>query len=101
MTEQKKDPVTIKCEEWFVLSLSEVASSFGITSETIFEIIDEGIISVEKDEDDQLRFDNEAIRRIRMVLRLNRDLGVNLAGAGLALELLKEIDHLRSLLRDK
>lgn len=88
-------------EEWFVLSLSEVSSSFGITTETVIEIIDEGIISAKKDEHDEWRFDSDALRCIRTVLRLNRDLGVNLAGAGLAIELLKEIDRLSLLLDDK
>lgn len=97
MTEHKKD-LHSECEEWFFLSLSEVASSFGTSSEMIIEIIDEGIVRAEKDDEDQWRFDNEAIGRIRTVLRLHRDLGVNFAGAGLALELLKEIDRLHGLL---
>ncbi len=101
MTERKKEPVTMECEEWFFLSLAEVTSSFGISSETVIGILDEGIISVQRDEHDELRFDNEAVRRIRTVLQLNRDLGINLAGAGLALELLKEIERLRALLHNK
>jgi chaperone modulatory protein CbpM len=98
MTRDKNEPVALECEEWFYLSLTEVSSSFGVSSEEVLEIIDEGIISVEKDEKNQWRFDHEALRHIRTVLRLNHDLGVNLAGAGLALELLQEIEHLRSLL---
>jgi chaperone modulatory protein CbpM len=91
----------IECEEWYYLSLTEVSLSFGVTKETVLEIVDEGIISAQKDEKDEWRFDNEAIRCIRTVLRLERDLGVNFAGAGLALELLREIEHLRSLLPSK
>ncbi|MBA3536639.1 MAG: MerR family transcriptional regulator [Tatlockia sp.] len=98
MTRDKKEPVALECEEWFYLSLTQVSSSFGISSDKVLEIIEEGIISVEKDEKNQWRFDNEALRHIRTVLRLNHDLGVNLAGAGLALELLKEIEHLRAML---
>ncbi|KTD33693.1 putative chaperone-modulator protein CbpM [Legionella nautarum] len=101
MTERKKEPVTAESEEWFHLSLTEVTTSFGISRETVIEIIDEGIISAQKDEKDEWQFDDEALRCIRTVLRLHNDLGVNLAGAGLALELLKEIDRLHALLRDK
>mgnify|MGYP002133564745 CR=1 FL=1 len=91
----------MESEQWFLLSLSEVTTSFGISVETVIEILDEGIITAKKDKNDELMFDNEAIRRIRTVLQLNRDLGVNLAGAGLALDLLREIEHLRALLVDK
>ncbi|KTC87539.1 chaperone modulator CbpM [Legionella drozanskii] len=101
MTEPKKEPVKAESEEWFYLSLTEVTTSFGISRETVIEIIDEGIISAQKDEKEEWKFDDEALRCIRTVLRLNQDLGVNLAGAGLALELLKEIDRLHALLRDK
>ncbi len=98
MVEHKKEPVTAECEEWFFLSLREVSSSFGVSTETVIEIINEGIITVQKDEKNEWLFDNEAIGRIRMVLQLNQDLGINLAGAGLALELLTEINRLRALL---
>jgi chaperone modulatory protein CbpM len=101
MTDQKKGKGSQECEEWFVLSLSEVTTSFGVSTETVIEIVNEGIVSVQQDENNKWLFDNEAIRRIATVLRLHRDLGVNLAGAGLALELLKEIDRLKGLLSDK
>ncbi|ARG98133.1 chaperone modulator CbpM [Legionella micdadei] len=101
MTEQEKRSTATECEEWFFLSLAEVTSSFGVSKETVIEIINEGIVPAQKDENDEWRFDNESVRRIRMVLRLNRDLGVNLAGAALALELLKEIDRLRAMLGSK
>lgn len=98
MAEDNKEPVAAEGEKWFHLSLHEVTYSFGVPEETIIEIIDEGIIPAQKNENDEWIFDNEAIRRIRTVLQLNRDLGINLAGAGLALELLNEIEHLHSLL---
>lgn len=85
-------------EQWFHLSLSEVVTSFGVSREMILEIIDEGIVSAQYDEQRQLQFDTEAIRRIKTVIRLNQDLGINLPGAGLALELLQELDELRALL---
>jgi chaperone modulatory protein CbpM len=83
-------------ELWFYLSLDEVTESFGVTREVIVNIIDEGIVVVEGEES-QWQFDGEAVRYIRTVLQLERDLGVNLAGAALALELLEEIEKLKSL----
>ncbi|MEE4379473.1 MAG: chaperone modulator CbpM, partial [Candidatus Competibacteraceae bacterium] len=44
-------------------------------------------------------FSATCIKRIRIVLRLQRDLDVNLAGAALALELLEHIDQLHDRLR--
>lgn len=94
MTKRKKE--ALDCEEWFYLSLAEVSSSFGVSKELVLEIINEGIISVQMDEKKQWRFDNEALSHIHTVVCLNRDLGVNVAGAGLVLDLLKEIEHLRA-----
>jgi chaperone modulatory protein CbpM len=42
------------------------------------------------------RFSGTHLRRATVALRLQRDLGVNLAGAALALELLDELDTLRA-----
>lgn len=99
MDKDKKKPN--ECEAWFSLSLREVSSSFGVPSALVVEMIDEGIIPVTKENKNEWQFDNEAIRSIRTVLRLHHDLGVNMAGAALAIELLKEIDNLRALLENK
>lgn len=82
-------------EIWFYLSLEEVSHSFGISQELIINIVDEGIVSVVGEEECNWQFDNEAIRYIRTVLQLEKDLGVNLAGAALAIQLLQEIEQLK------
>ena len=101
MIKGKNEPTALDCEEWFYLSLSEVSTSFGVSKDIVLEIIDEGIISAQLDENKQIRFDNKALNNIRTVLYLRRDLGVNVAGAGLALELLQEIEHLRAMLHER
>lgn len=101
MAKKTKESSAFECEDWFYLSLREVSYSYGVSKEIILEIIDEGIITPQKDAKEELMFDSEAVKNIGTVLRLNRDLGVNLAGAGLALELLKEIEHLKMLLNQK
>ncbi|MFC3908382.1 chaperone modulator CbpM [Legionella dresdenensis] len=83
-------------EQWFQLSLHEITDSFGVSEETIIAIVDEGIVSAKMNEQNELLFDSDAVCRIRTVLRLNKDLGINLAGAGLVLELLAEIERLRN-----
>jgi len=88
-------------EEWFKLTMHEVTCSFGVDTALIEEIINEGIVTVKKNKKNQVQFDEEAIRRIRTVIRLNRDLGVNVAGAGLALELIKEIEELKAIINQE
>ena len=95
----KNNLFNIDCETHFYLSLQEVTTSFGTSTETILEIVNEGILPIQNDtHNDEWYFDNEACRRIRLILQLNRDLGVNIAGAALILELLNEIDHLHSII---
>ncbi|MBA2655694.1 MAG: MerR family transcriptional regulator [Tatlockia sp.] len=95
MTKDKDEPA-LDCDQWYYLSLTEVSSSFGIPKETVLQIVEEGIVNLKKDNKDQWLFDNQSLLQIRRVLSLTQDLGVNFAGAGLALELLEEIEHLRA-----
>ncbi|KTC94370.1 chaperone modulator CbpM [Legionella erythra] len=94
----KDTETTAPCEEWYTLSLREVTCSFGVDAHVILEIMDEGIISSQKNEQNEFYFGSDDIRRIRTVLQLHRDLGVNFAGAALALELMHEIEQLKRLL---
>ena len=63
------------------------------------ELIEEGVIVPGGDAPEVWRFSALHLRRARVAIRLQRDLGVNLAGAALALQLLDELDTLRSQLR--
>lgn len=95
MTNYKNNPPPQESEEWFYLSLHEVTYTCDVEAGIILEIINEGIVTVQKDDKNDWQFDGRALNRIRTVLRLQHDLGVNLPGAGLALELLDEIDALK------
>lgn len=101
MGEKHNKTLLFTSEESFELSLHEVCVSVGVSIETIQEMIDEGILVFDKIPENEWRFDHDALRKIRKVLQLNHDLGVNFAGAALALDLLTEIEHLHSLLRQK
>ncbi len=95
MSGQSKELRELLGEETFSLTLEEVVTSFGVSRTTIVEIVDQGIIEPQGDLEAHWQFDDEDLGKIRQVLRLNRDFGVNPAGAGLAMELLKEIERLR------
>lgn len=85
-------------ENWFCLSLADVTHSFGVSSQVILEIINEGIVDSVQNEEGELIFSNDSLVRIKKVLQFKEDLGINIAGSALVLELLQEIEHLNFLL---
>jgi chaperone modulatory protein CbpM len=97
----KKTLKIVECEERFTLSLNEVCHSFGVTTETIITIVDEGIITPSGERESSWKFDSKDMQLIRTVLQLHNDLGINFAGAALALELLDEIQHLKALINQQ
>ena len=95
---QLKQTVTI-IDEQNVLTLTELSHACSVQSGYIIELVDEGLITpqimAEEHEPHCWRFTGAQMRRARMALRLQSDLGINLAGVALALQLLDEIETLR------
>lgn len=86
-------------EEQTDLSISEVSQACAVRVESIVELVDEGVISPSGREPHRWRFTGTHLRRASVAIRLQRDLGVNLAGAALALQLLDELEALQARLR--
>lgn len=86
-------------EEEVELTLADVCHACQLRAEQIFELVDEGIIEPAGREPGRWRFGGASLRRVRVALTLQRDLGVNCAGAALALDLLEEMEALRARLR--
>ena len=82
------------------LSLGELARICSLDAEYLLEMVEEGVLEPRGAEMQAWRFSPAAISRIQVVLHLRRDLGVNLAGAALALDLLEEMERLHARLRD-
>ena len=61
-------------------------------------MVDEGFIEPIGVERSHWCFSGISVRRVQKAKRLQRDLGINLAGAALAIELIEEIEQLRALL---
>jgi chaperone modulatory protein CbpM len=79
------------------LTLVELCRTCHLPVERVCALVDEGIIEpLGRGEPAGWRFRWISVRRVRCALRLERDLGVNLAGAALALELLEELNRLRA-----
>lgn len=82
-------------EEDVELTLAELCHACQLPAETVLTLVDSGIIEPHGRNPDNWRFYGVSIRRVHCALRLERDLGVNTAGAALALDLLEEIERLR------
>ncbi len=82
-------------EEYTVLTIGELGRLCTVETHRIMELVDEGILEAETGADGEWRFAAHSLRRARIALRLHRDLGVNMPGVGLALDLLDEIALLR------
>lgn len=79
------------------LSLIEVSRSCAVQVEFIIELVEEGVLAPSAGQvPDNWRFTSTQLRQVTVAWRLQRDLGVNLPGAALALQLLDEVETLRA-----
>lgn len=95
---QPEQTVTI-IDEQNALTLTEISHACSVQTGYIIELVDEGLITpeiaAEEHEPHRWRFSGAQMRRVRTALRLQSDLGINLAGVALALQLLDEIEILQ------
>lgn len=84
-----------------VLTLAQVCRICRVGEEVIVDLVAEGITEPAGTDQGQWWFDSVGMRRLHVAIRLQRDLGVNPAGAALALELMEEVDRLRALARSR
>lgn len=83
-------------DEAVVLTLAQFCRTCRLPAEQVVELVDEGIIEPLGQTPDNWRFTGISVHRVQCVLRLERDLGVNRAGAALALDLLDQLAALRA-----
>ena len=81
------------------ITIVELCEFCSIEIELVDELVDEGILEPTDGSSEKRRFPYSSGRRTRTVVHLQRDLGLNLAGAALALDLLDCIENLRAQLR--
>ncbi len=102
MTERNADRNALTgqiVDETLEITILELCAACSVEEEQIDEMIDEGILEPTGGPRGQRRFLYSSVWRTRTAIRLQRDLGVNAAGAALALELLDRIETLRAQLR--
>jgi chaperone modulatory protein CbpM len=81
-----------------VVSLADLCRSCTVRTETVTTLVAEGILDPIGGDVEHWQFTVSSLRRVKTVIHLQRDLGVNLAGAALALELLDQIAELKRVL---
>ncbi|MDD5322037.1 MAG: chaperone modulator CbpM [Methylococcales bacterium] len=78
------------------LSLGQLCRACGVHADWVISLVEESIIEPQGEEIRLWRFSGASLVRARSALRLQRDLGINLAGIALALDLMEELESLRA-----
>ena len=97
MSDDKYGDITLKgeiLEESDLVSLADLCRSCTVETRTITTLVAEGILDPAGEDVEHWRFTIGSLRRVKTVIHLQRDLGVNLAGAALAMDLLDRIAEL-------
>ncbi len=82
-------------DEHIELSFAELCRSCALSAEELLELVEQGVIVPKGRDSRTWRFQAICIQRVKCATRLRKDLGVNVAGVALALELLDELQELR------
>ncbi len=86
-------------EEEVQFTLIELSRACRTDANQLVALVMEGVLTPNGEDPERWRFGGATLRRARRALRLARDLELNAASTALVLDLLDEIDALRSRLR--
>ncbi|MCL1074710.1 chaperone modulator CbpM [Shewanella dokdonensis] len=86
-------------DEHCKLTLAQLCRASHLAPEQIFELVEYGVVEPRGKRPTHWRFSGVALTRIHRARRLEQDLGLNTAGAALALDLLDELQQLRARIR--
>ncbi len=79
------------------LSLEDLCRACAVHSEFILDLLEEGVIEPTAGQaPENWRFTAVQVHHVSVAWRLQRDLGVNLPGAAVVLQLLEELETLRA-----
>lgn len=86
----------ILLDEQTELSLNELCKACSSSAEWIIELVEEGALEPVGYQQTQWRFSGTSLQKALTAMRLQRDLGINLSGIALALDLLDKIETLEA-----
>lgn len=78
------------------LTLNDLCCACSRPAEWVIELVEVGALEPVNYQQTHWIFSGDSLQKVQTAMRLQRDLNVNLAGVALALELLDEIDSLKS-----
>lgn len=82
------------------LSLVQLCRACSVHADYVIELVEEGIIQPHGEEITRWYFPGLCIQRTRKAQRLQSDLGINLAGVAVILQLLDDVDELSRRLKE-
>jgi chaperone modulatory protein CbpM len=83
-------------EDGKTLTLAQLCRSAGVHAEWVTLLVEEGVLEPERGGPGRWEFTARHLPRIHTALRLQRDLGLNVSGIAMTLELMDEIQDLRA-----
>jgi chaperone modulatory protein CbpM len=95
MTRNAQVCTGILIDEELCVSFAELCRFCDVDADLVVDMVREGVIEPAGGERESWQFHGIAVRRAQVVVRLIRDLDLNLPGAALALELLEELEAAR------
>ncbi|MFV0438948.1 MAG: chaperone modulator CbpM [Desulfopila sp.] len=97
----KKEQVGIVLDDSIFYGMEELCRLCKVHDRLVREMIEEGMLAPVGDSPASWRFSATSVKIVQVTVRLQRDLGVNLPGAALVIELLDELTSLRLQLGDQ
>lgn len=95
-----RSPIYLELMRSGFLSIDELSRICSIHPDLVQKYMEIGLITPSVEILDEPYFSNDAILKLKKIQRLRRDLGVNLVGIEIILNLLDEMDDLRHEIRD-
>ena len=89
------EPKDMQPDIEYSFKLAELSRCCGVSAETILRLVGEGLLTPSGRSEREWAFAASDLGRALCALRLEQDLGVNTAGAALAIELIDEMHRLR------
>src|SRR6184192_2524911 len=80
--------------------ISAVAQSYGIHPQTLRMYEREGLLKPSRTEGNTRLYTEQDIQRLELILSLTRDMGVNLAGVEVVLNMRERMDQMQAEMRD-
>lgn len=91
-----KETIGLLLDHEHPLTLAELSRACSMHADWVLELVEEGILEPLEPKVTRLCFSGHSLHRAMVVKRLQTDLGINLSGAALALQLMEEVETLRA-----